>query len=85
MKHWSPDGRAYVAIKPIPGKGVLTYLSVTPQPDGQHWPFENESINIVLSRDLGKNNHLKWNYYILLKKTKRFCVGICFYKCLGLS
>lgn len=34
MKHWSPDGRAYVAIKPIPGKGVLTYLSVTPQPDG---------------------------------------------------
>ncbi|XP_050529228.1 uncharacterized protein LOC126898864 [Daktulosphaira vitifoliae] len=36
MKHWSPDGRAYVAIKPIPGKGVLTYLSVTPQPDGSH-------------------------------------------------
>lgn len=36
MKHWSPDGRAYVAIKPIPGKGVLTYLSVTPTPDGSH-------------------------------------------------
>ncbi|XP_022173438.1 uncharacterized protein LOC111035915 [Myzus persicae] len=35
MKHWSPDGRAYVAIKPIPGKGVLTYLSVTPVADGQ--------------------------------------------------
>ncbi|VVC34225.1 Hypothetical protein CINCED_3A006631 [Cinara cedri] len=36
MKHWSPDGRAYVAIKPIPGKGVLTYLSVTPQPECPH-------------------------------------------------
>ncbi|KAK6624255.1 hypothetical protein RUM43_004422 [Polyplax serrata] len=30
--HKSPDGRAYISIKHVPGDGVLCYMAVTPTP-----------------------------------------------------
>lgn len=31
--HKSPDGRAYISIKKVPGNGVLCYMAVTPDPN----------------------------------------------------
>ena len=31
--HKSPDGRAYVSIKKVPGNGVLCYMAVAPDPN----------------------------------------------------